>query len=95
MVSIRGENQVIVLSAFGKIFLSVINDVVGSKRTRLIQIPGTGHSGDLGVERFGDLHGECADAAGRALNQNLVPGLYLTFIAQTLQGSDSRHGYSG
>ena len=42
------------------------------------------------AEGFGDLHGECADAARGAVDQDLLPRLDLPLVAQTLQ-----HGQPG
>ena len=53
------------------------------------------HAGDLGAERLGDLHGERAHAAGRAVDQDLLPGLDLAVIAQELQGGRGGHPDGG
>ena len=45
---------------------------------------------------FRELHGECADAAGRAVDQDFLARFDLTFVAQALQRREcrNRHGRS-
>ena len=43
-------------------------------------------------ERLGYLHGERAHAAPRPINQDPLPSLDLSLVAQTLQGSAARNG---
>ena len=47
----------------------------------------------LGAEGLGDLHGERPHASRRADDQDLVPRLDPSVIAQTLQGRQRGHGY--
>ena len=53
------------------------------------------HAGHLGAERLGDLHGERAHAARRAVDEDLLPGLDLAVVAQELQGGGRRHADGG
>src|SRR6266498_4283776 len=94
MISVGRKNQIILLTIPSEVFLGVVNDVVCSNRARLIQIPRTTHSCNFGAEQFGDLHRKCPHTTRGAINQNLLPWLNLACVAQTLQGSESSHGYS-
>jgi hypothetical protein len=59
--------------------------MVCTNGTRRIQILRTAHSIDFRAECFGNLHGKGAYAAGRAVDENLLPRLNLSLMAQTLQ----------
>ena len=50
------------------------------------------HAGDFSPKRFGNLHGKRPHAPGRTVNQNLLPWLKLSFVAQALQSGERRHG---
>ena len=67
------ENQVVALRALREIFLRVIDDPVGAERAHQVDVARAAHAGDFGAEMFGDLYRERADAAGRAVDQNLLP----------------------
>jgi hypothetical protein len=70
---------------------------------RTFQIAGAGDAGHFRAKRFGNLHAECADAAGGAVDQNRLLRLKLSFVAQRLQsceccdrygcGMFERHGF--
>ena len=53
------------------------------------------NAGDSSGERPGDLHRECTDAPGRAVDQDFLPRLNVSFVAKALQGGERRHGYGG
>ena len=91
MVPNEVEDQIVTLISLGKIFFRVINHVVGADRSDKIDIARAAHAGHFGAERFRDLHGERAYASGRAVDQDLLPGLNFSFVAKTLQRGDRRH----
>jgi len=93
MISVSSNNQVITLPIPGEIFLSVINDVVCPDRERHVQIPRAAHGSYLSPERFGNLHSKRTHATRRTINQDLLPRLNLSLIAETLQGGDCRKRY--
>ena len=76
--------------------LRVVDDVVGAERAHQLDVARAAHAGDFGAVVLGDLHGERADAAGRAVDQHLLSRLDLALVAQALQCGDrrDRHGRS-
>src|ERR1700726_539237 len=90
MVTNQIEDQIVPLVAFGEIFLGVIDHMIGADRTDKIDISRTANAGDLRAERFRDLDRESAHASGRAVHQNLLTSLNMTFVAETLQRGDGR-----
>src|SRR5688572_24743343 len=95
MISINSENQIIPQTISREIFLRVINDTVCAKRAHHFQISRATHGGDFSSERFGDLHRKGPYTARRALNQDLLSGLNLSVIAQTLQRGERRYRHGG
>src|SRR6266581_8933850 len=91
MISVNSKNEVIPLPIFGEIFLGVINDPVCTNRAHHVHIPGAAHASDFSPERFGNLHRKRTHTARRTINQNLLPWLNLSLIAETLQCSDCRN----
>src|SRR5438552_19056370 len=65
-----------------------MNDAIGADRSDKIEIACPTNSRDLCAKRLGDLHGEGSYTSGRAVDQNLLPGLNLS-ITQALQRSKS------
>src|SRR2546426_10135822 len=90
MISVNSKNQVIPLTISGEIFLSIINDMVCPNRAHYVQIPRAAYGGDFSPKRFGNLHRKRTHTTTRTINQNLLPWLNLSFIAQALQGGESR-----
>ena len=76
------EDEVVALRAFGEVVLGVVDDVIRAERAHELHIAGAADAGHLGAERLGDLHGVCADAAGGAVDEHLLPGGDVTVIAQ-------------
>src|SRR6266478_3601043 len=95
MMGIRTQDQVVGLPAQREIFSSVINDMVGANRSRRVHIPRAAHGSDLSSERFGNLDRKCANAARRAINQNLLAWLDSSLITKTLKGGDCRDWHGG
>src|SRR5688572_29119445 len=84
------EQQVILFTASSEVLPGVINHMVSSKRTGVLDVPRAAHGGHVNSERFRNLDGERAYASGCAVDQDFLPGLDLSIVAQTLQCSESR-----
>src|ERR1700756_2336047 len=69
------EYQVVLPLRIGEVLRRVIDDVVGANRGDRGHVRATAYGGDLTAERFGYLDRERPHAAGRAVNENVVPGL--------------------
>jgi hypothetical protein len=68
--------------------------VIGAERSHEVDVPRAAHRGRFRAERFRDLHGERPHSSRSAVDQNLLPGLKLPFVAKTLECGDrrGRHG---
>src|SRR5260370_37124282 len=82
--------QIILVSIFSEVFLGVINDMVCAKRAQQVQLAGVIHPSHLSPVEFGKLHCKRTGAATGTINQNLLPWLDLSFIANPLQGDHCR-----
>ena len=82
------ENQVVAFRALGEILFGVIDDVIGADRSDHVYVSRAAHAGDVCPERLGDLHGERTHASRRAIDQDLLPRLNLSLVAETLQRRD-------
>src|SRR5215211_1607413 len=87
------EQQVVAPVAPGEVLTRVVDDVIGAERSREVDVPRAAHAGHLRSERPGDLHGERAHAARRAVDQHLLPRLDLPLVAEALQGGERRDGH--
>src|SRR5438552_10859462 len=85
------ENDVVTFRTFSEILFRVIDDVIRAERSNKIDIPRTADASHICAERLGDLHSECSHTSGRAVNQNLLPRLNLSFVAKALQRGDARY----
>src|SRR4029077_15100547 len=90
MVTNEIEDQVVTFGPIGEILFGIINHVIGSDGTDKIDIARAANAGHFCAERFRDLHRESANASGRAVHQDLLTGLNVAFVAETLQRGDSR-----
>src|SRR5947209_8068855 len=90
MIPVHSKNQIISLPILGEIFLCIVNDMVCPNRACHVHVPRAAHGSDFSPERFGNLHGERPHATRRAVNQNPLAWLNLSFIAKTLQGDECR-----
>src|SRR5205823_9251983 len=89
------EYQVIPWRALGEILFPVVNDMVGTDRLDQLHLCGAAHASHLGAERFGDLHREQPDAAGRTVDQHPLAGLDCAWAAKRLERGTRRRGYGG
>jgi hypothetical protein len=85
MIAVHGQYQIIALPILGEIRLRVINDMICTKRTDQVHIVCAAHSRDFYSECFGKLHGKGSYTPAGAMNQNLLAGLNLSSISQTLK----------
>ena len=83
------ENDVIPFAAFSEIRQFVVNHVIRADGADHFHISGAAYSGHLRAERLGDLHRERTHASRRTVDQNLLPRLNLSLVAQALQGGQS------
>jgi hypothetical protein len=65
--------------------LGVVDDVVRTDRPDQVHVPRAAHAGHVRSERLRDLNGEGAHAPRRTDDQDLLPWLDPSVIAQTLQ----------
>src|SRR6266404_7016933 len=84
------ENDVVTFRTFSEILFRVIDDVIRAERSNKIDIPRTADARHICAERLGDLHRERAYASRRAIDQDLLPRLDLSFVANSLQRGDAR-----
>jgi hypothetical protein len=75
--------------------LVVVDDRVGADGPDQVDVAGAAHVGHLGTERFGDLDGKGADAAGRTVDQDLLSRSDLSPVPDSLQGRDPAGGDGG
>src|SRR5712671_2916981 len=94
MIRHEVENQIVMFSTFREILSGVIDDVIRADGSDHFNVPRTANARNFRAERLGDLHSERTHASRRTVDQDLLPRLNLSLIAKTLQGRDSRQGYS-
>ena len=68
--------------------------MVCADRADRVDIPRAAHAGYFRSERLGNLHRERPHASRRAIDQDLLPWLYLPHIAKSVEGGEcgSRYG---
>src|SRR5919107_3823721 len=84
------EYQIVLFSFLGEIFLGVINDVICAKRAYEILLAGAIHPSHLSPIQFGNLDCNGTGTTTGAIDQDLLPWLELSFIANPLQGDHCR-----
>src|SRR4029453_16710933 len=85
MVANQVVDHVVMLIRLGEIFFGVIDYAIRSDRFHQIDISRAANSRDVCAERFRDLNRESANSSGCAVDQGLLSGLNVPFVAQTLQ----------
>jgi putative ABC transport system ATP-binding protein len=88
------EDHLEALAAAGEVLAGVVDHVIRTKGADKLDVARAAHAGHLGTERLGDLHGEGADTARRAVDQHRIAGLHAADVAQALQGGDGPHATS-
>src|SRR5450432_296187 len=94
MIAVSSKNQVVPLPILGEIFNGVINNMIGAKRTDHVHLARAAHGSDFSAERFGNLYRKRAYPTRGAVDQYLLPRLNMSFVAETLQGGNSRQRHS-
>jgi hypothetical protein len=59
------DDDVVEPATVGDLLAGVIDHMVGTERADQLPVPGAAHSGHLGPECLGDLHGQSSDTTGR------------------------------
>src|SRR6185437_7166343 len=85
------QHQVVAPRPPGEVLGGVVDHLVGADRGDQAGVARAAYAGDLRAERAGDLHGEGADAARRAVDQDLLAGPQPAVVAQAAQGGQRRH----
>jgi len=85
MVPDQIVDHVVTLIGLSKIFFCIIDNAIGADRFTRSTLARATDSSHVCAERLRDLDGESANATGCAVDQNLLPGLDVSFVAQTLQ----------
>ena len=85
------EDDVVALWALGEVLARVVDDVVGAERADQLELAGAADAGHLGAHRLGDLHGEGADAAAGARDEDLLAGPDAGYVAQRPEGGEPGH----
>ena len=89
------EEHIEALSLTREVLASVVDDPIRTERADDLQVPSTGHRGDVGAERLCDLHRKSADTAARTVNEDALPGLDTCRVAKTLERRDPCHRQRG
>src|SRR3954466_8874606 len=89
------EDDVVPAAPVGDLLAGVVDNVVGTERTHLVDLAGAAHAGDLGAGGLGQLHREGAHAARRPDDQYTLPGPDATVVADGLQGGQPGDGHGG
>src|SRR5829696_8842862 len=89
------EEHVEALSLAREVFPRVVDDPIRAERADDLQVPRTGHRGDMRAERLCDLHRERANAAARTVDEDSLPGLDTGLVAQALERRDPSHRQRG
>src|SRR5262249_51372217 len=85
------ENYVVLLVAFGEIFLGVIDYVIRAEGLDQLDISRAANAGHFRAVRLGDLNCECADTAGSTVDQHFLTGLDFASVTNTLKRGDARN----
>src|SRR5256885_7308364 len=87
------ENGIITFGTLSEILFGVIDDVICPERLHQIEIPRAANAGHIRDKRLRDLHCECSYASRRAVDQDLLPLLDFSFVANSLQSGDAGYVY--
>ena len=78
------EDDVVALAASGEVFLRVVDDPVCADRPDHVELPGGIHACDVRSVRLRELHRERSHGAARAVDQDLLSGLYPSLVPNGL-----------
>jgi hypothetical protein len=79
------DDHVVAVRSVSNAGARVVDHVVRADGPDQVHLRGAAHAGDFGAVGLGDLHGERPDAARCADDQDLLPGLYMAVVADSLQ----------
>src|SRR5450631_941602 len=79
------EKQIVTFALLSEVIAGIVNDPVGTKRAHQFDILCAAHASYVSPKRLRNLHGKGADSSGRAVNQDLLPRLKVSFVAEPLQ----------
>ena len=74
MVGDEVEHDVVAALVRREVLGLVVDHVVGADRAHVVGLRGAAHAGHLGAHGLRELHREAADAAGRAVDEQVRPG---------------------
>ena len=77
------------LAVVSVIIAGVVDDPVGAQGAHQFNVPGATDAGDIRPHGFCYLHGKSTDASCGSINQDLLPGLKVSFVAKSLQGGEA------
>src|SRR3954468_21482251 len=86
------EDHVVAVLAVCEVVAGVVDDMIGAEGSDRVHLRGAAHTGHLGSEGLGDLHGEGAHASRRADDQHLLPDLDPSVVANRLKGGERGDG---
>src|SRR5438067_1480550 len=78
------------LGACGEVLPRVVDDVIRAESANHVDVLGAAYAGHFRTERLGDLHGEGTDTPRGAVDQDLLSGVNVSLVAQSLQRGDGR-----
>ena len=85
----RIEDHVDVCDGLGEVDGAVVDGLVHAQGTQEVVLGGAGGADDVRAAGLGDLYGEMADAAGRRVDEDPLPGLDVGGVDQCLVGGES------
>src|SRR5439155_22791461 len=91
MITDEIENEIVTLIRLGEIFFRIVDGVIGADRPNKIDIASAADAGHLSAICFRNLHRKRADTARSAVDQNFLPCLKFSFVAQALQRRNRRN----
>src|SRR5580658_3149211 len=92
MVPGKIENQVITLLTVCEIFFGVVDRVLCSERSNQLRIMRAAYASHMRAKDLGKLYAKCSYASRRAIDEDMLASLDLSFIAEALQGRERCDG---
>src|SRR5579875_2085616 len=93
MVPNAVQDHVVTGGVAGEVPLGVVDYGSGTQRRNQLKVSCAAYSGDLRSEGSRDLNGKRTYAAGRPIDEHLLPGPDLRSVPQRLQGCQTRAGH--
>ena len=87
------EDDVIRLAVLGEVFPRVVDNPVRANRPDDVSIPRAADGCDVCSECSGNLHRKRADAARRTIDQDILPRLHPSVVANGLERGEGGHGH--